>query len=140
MARVTTASGSGPPARLPRRAEIVISTVLRGGVLASLAVILVGTLMTFVHHPEYGSSPGELARLTQPGAGFPRTLREVATGLGALRGQAIVVLGLWMLIATPVLRVAVTVLVFLEERDGMYLAITLTVLALLILSFFLGGF
>jgi uncharacterized membrane protein len=122
-----------------RRAELLISTVLRGGVLTSLAVILVGTLLTFLHHPEYVSSPQELARLTQGGAGFPHTLRDVVTGVAALRGQAIVIVGLLILIATPVVRVAVTVLVFLEERDRTYIAITGTVLILLILSFFLGG-
>ncbi len=110
-----------------------------GGVLTSLAVILVGTLVTFLHHPEYISSPQELARLTQGGAGFPHTLRDVVAGLAALRGQALVVLGLLILIATPVVRVAVTVLVFLEERDRTYIAITATVLILLILSSFVGG-
>lgn len=122
-----------------RRAELLISTVLRVGVLTSLAVILVGTMMTFLHHPEYVSSPQELARLTQGGAGFPHTIRDMVAGLAALRGQAVVILGLLILIATPVARVAVTVLVFLEGRDRTYVAITATVLILLILSFFLGG-
>jgi uncharacterized membrane protein len=140
MARVIGATGSAPPSGLQmRQAELLISTVLRGGVLTSLAVILAGTLVTFLHHPEYVSSPQELARLTEAGASFPHTLRDVVAGLAALRGQAIVVLGLLILIATPVLRVAVSILVFLEQRDRTYVAITVTVLTLLILSFFLGG-
>jgi uncharacterized membrane protein len=139
MARVIGATGSAAPSGpQTRRAELLISTVLRGGVLTSLAVILAGTLVTFLHHPEYVSSPQELARLTEAGASFPHTLRDVVAGLAALRGQAMVVLGLLILIATPVLRVAVSILVFLEQRDRTYVAITVTVLTLLILSFFLG--
>jgi uncharacterized membrane protein len=63
----------------------------------------------------------------------------VLDGLTKLRGQAIVVLGLLMLIATPVVRVAVSVLLFLEEGDLTYVAITTTVLVLLVLSFLIGG-
>jgi uncharacterized membrane protein len=121
-----------------RRAELLLSNVLRGGVITSLGVILAGTLVSFFHHPEYVSSPQELARLTQAGAAFPHTLRDGVAGLAELRGQAIVVLGLLILIATPVVRVAVSIVLFLEERDGTYAAITAIVFLLLILSFVVG--
>lgn len=121
------------------RAERLISAVLRVGVLTSLATILLGTVIAFVHHPEYISSPRSLLHLSRPGDTFPHTLRDVLTGLAGLRGQAIVVLGLLMLIATPVVRVAVSILFFLEEGDLTYVAITSTVLVLLVLSFFIGG-
>ncbi len=119
--------------------ELLISAVLRGGVLIGLVLILLGTLMTFLHHPEYLSSAQELDRLTRPGASLPHTLRDVESGLLELRGQAIVALGLLILMATPAVRVAVSVVAFAAERDRTYVAITLTVLALLALSFFLGG-
>jgi uncharacterized membrane protein len=121
------------------RAERLISTVLRVGVLASLTTILLGTVIAFAHHPEYVTSPRELLHLSRPSDTFPHTLRAVLTGLAGLRGQAIVVLGLLMLIATPVVRVAVSILLFLEEGDLIYVAITSTVLALLVLSFIVGG-
>ena len=121
-----------------RRAELFLSNVLRGGVLTSLGVILAGTLVSFFHHPEYVSSPQELARLTQAGAAFPHTVRDVVAGLAELRGQAIVALGLLILVATPVARVAVSILLFLEERDRTYAAITSIVLLLLILSLVVG--
>jgi uncharacterized membrane protein len=121
------------------RAERLISTVLRVGVLASLTTILLGTVIAFAHHPEYVTSPRQLVHLSRPSDSFPHTLREVFTGLLSLRGQAIVVLGLLMLIATPVVRVAVSIMLFLEEGDLTYVAITSTVLALLILSFIVGG-
>jgi uncharacterized membrane protein len=121
------------------RAERLISTVLRVGVLASLATILLGTVIAFAHHPEYITSPRELLHLSRPSESFPHTLRSVLIGLAGLRGQAIVVLGLLMLIATPVVRVAVSILLFLEEGDMTYVAITSTVLALLVLSFIIGS-
>ncbi|MGD9634012.1 MAG: DUF1634 domain-containing protein, partial [Pirellulales bacterium] len=73
-----------------------------------------------------------------PGAAFPRTLSEVAAGAAAFRGQAIIVAGLLILIATPVVRVAISVLVFLEQRDYTFALITATVLTILIISFALG--
>lgn len=119
-------------------AEAWISTTLRAGVLLSLALIVLGMSITFTHHPQYAASQQELARLTQPGAAFPRTLPELAKGLAAFKGQAIVVAGLLVLIATPVLRVAISVLVFLEQRDYLFAVFTATVLAILLISFLLG--
>ena len=127
-----------PEDALVRRAELIISGVLRAGVLTSLLLILVGTLVTFLHHPEYASSPAEWVRLTRPGAAGPRSLREVATGILAFRGQAIVAAGLLVLILTPVLRVAVSILAFVLQRDRTYVVITSVVLLLLLLSFVLG--
>ncbi len=121
------------------RAARLISNVLRVGVLTSLATILLGTVIAFAHHPEYITSPRELLHLSRPSDAVPHTMRAVLTGLANLRGQAIVVLGLLMLIATPVVRVAVSILLFLEEGDLTYVAITSTVLALLVLSFLIGG-
>ncbi|HEX2970760.1 MAG TPA: DUF1634 domain-containing protein [Tepidisphaeraceae bacterium] len=118
--------------------ELLISTVLRTGVVTSLSIVVLGTILSFIHHPEYLSSPPTLDRLTRPGAAFPHTLTDVAAGVVALRGQSIVAVGLLLLIATPVLRVAVSTLIFLHERDRVFTLITLLVLGLLLLSFGLG--
>ena len=89
-----------------RRVELLISNLLRSGVIASLALVLFGTTLSFVHHPAYVSSPEALHHLTQPGAAFPHSLTGLRSGLQQLRGQSIVLLGLLLLIATPVMRVA----------------------------------
>jgi uncharacterized membrane protein len=120
------------------RAEEWISITLRAGVLVSLALIVFGTLVTFTHHPQYLASEADLTRLTTPGAAFPHTLADLAAGLVAFRGQAIVVAGLIVLIATPVLRVGISVLVFLADRDYAFVLITTTVFVILIASFLLG--
>ena len=121
-----------------RKVELLISRLLRGGVVLSLFVNVTDTALSFVHHPQYVSSSRDLARLTRPGAAFPHTLGEVAAGVRDLRGQAIATVGLLLLVATPVLRVAVSIFAFVYEGDYAFVAITCVVLCLLLLSFALG--
>jgi uncharacterized membrane protein len=121
-----------------RAVELLISNLLRVGVAASLLLVAAGTVISFVHHPDYLTQPPALQRLTTPGAAFPHTIRDVIRGVEDFRGQAIVMVGLMLLIATPVARVAVSILGFVYERDRRYVIITTIVLALLVLSFVLG--
>jgi uncharacterized membrane protein len=118
--------------------ELLISRLLRVGVVLSLALVVTGSGVRFVHHHDYASSPEELQRLTSPGAAFPHTLSAVADGLRSGQGQAIVAVGLLLLILTPVIRVGVSIAAFALERDWAFGAITTLVFALLILSFLLG--
>lgn len=121
-----------------RAVELLISNVLRAGVVTSLVVIIFGTVVSFIHHPEYIASRPSLAHITRPGAAFPRTIDEVVAGVQQLHGQAFVTVGLLILIATPVMRVAVSIFAFAYERDWTFVLITTVVLALLLLSFALG--
>lgn len=121
-----------------RKVELLISTILRVGVITSLAVVVVGLVLSFAHHRDYARAPGELRAITLPAHEFPHHLDEVVSGLAALRGQAVIMAGLLLLIATPVLRVAVSIFAFLLQRDWPFVAVTVFVLAMLILSFFLG--
>jgi uncharacterized membrane protein len=119
-------------------ASDAISTVLRTGVTASLLLIAVGTLLSFVQAGGYGAGPSEVARLISPAGSFPRTGSWFIGGLVHLNGQAVIVGGLLLLVATPVLRVAVSMIAFARERDRVFCAITAIVLFLLLLSFVLG--
>ena len=121
-----------------RKVELLISRLLRTGVVTSLTVIILGTILTFIHHPSFTNSPKDLARLTKPGAAFPRSLKQVVQGARSLEGRAVVVAGLLLLILTPVLRVAVSIGAFVFEEDPVFVLITSIVLALLVASFFLG--
>jgi uncharacterized membrane protein len=130
----------GTPSDDPmRRVELVISDLLRVGVAISLALIVVGSIVTFVRHPAYLRSPDALAGLTQPEEMLPHSLGEVAAGLRDFRGQAIVALGLLVLIATPMMRVAVSIVAFILAGDRLYTFITLAVFCLLMLSLALGA-
>lgn len=107
----------------------IIGWLLQGGVLLSSAITLVGLLMLYFSPNAFSLKKVET---------FPHTLATVWVGLLTLEPQAIIVLGLMLLIATPVLRVAVSVIAFGLEQDMRYVIITLIVLAILITSFLLG--
>jgi len=131
-------SSDSEAAQRVRRVELLISNLLRIGVITSLTVVVFGLILSFIRHPAYISSPEEMQRLTQIGAVFPHTWGDLFTGLIHLQGQAVVALGLLLLILTPVTRVAVSIFAFIYQKDRTYAFITLTVLCLLLLSFVLG--
>jgi uncharacterized membrane protein len=118
--------------------DTAISTLLRVGVILSVTIIAVGLVLTFVHHPQYVSSPASLAELTAARAMYPNTIMSVIDGVRNARGQAIVMAGLLLLIATPIARVALSIVVFIIERDNLYTAITAAVLLILLIGFAIG--
>jgi uncharacterized membrane protein len=120
------------------KAEDAICWILRIGVSLSLGFIAAGTLLSFLQGGGYGSQPSEVARLSGAEGAFPRTAAWLAAGLRHCNGQAVIVAGLLLLISTPVLRVAVSVVAFARQRDRAYVFISATVLLLLLLSFELG--
>jgi uncharacterized membrane protein len=102
-----------------------------------MATVFVGLVLMFMPHPETLTSAAELKALTA-GSAFPHTAGDVLHGLAAGRGRAIVALGLVILIATPILRVAISLVGFAIERDRTFALISAGVLVLLAVSFFLG--
>ena len=107
----------------------IIGWILLGGVLVSSAIIVLGiVLLPF--------RPGgiTISRVET----FPHTIGQLWSGIVSLHPQAIIVLGLLLLIATPVLRVAVSIIAFALEHDRRYVVITCIVLGILVLGFLLG--
>jgi len=137
--RTTDATPTPPPQPAPmnnqrdalvRQAELIISYVLRGGVLISGAVIVIGAAIFYARYLN-----GSLA--FDRGV-FPHSFGSVAQGVAQGNPLAIIAAGLLLLLLTPVLRVAVSIVAFLLERDWLYTVITIIVLAILIISFLLG--
>ncbi len=120
------------------KTDRAISGVLRIGVNTSLAFIAGGTILSFLHGGGYGTLASDASRLEGSGGSFPRSVSWLMAGLAQLNGQAVIVAGLILLIATPVLRVAVSIVAFARERDRAFVVITSVVLALLLLSLALG--
>ena len=121
-----------------RQVELLISNLLRFGVVVSLVIVTFGMIVTYIRHQDYFSSSSDLSQLTNQTAQFPHTIKSVWEGLLQFRGRAIVITGLLLLIATPVVRVAVSIFAFVYEKDRVFVLITTAVLMLLILSFCLG--
>jgi uncharacterized membrane protein len=133
------------PASLGRM-ELLISYVLRLGVGLGAAIILIGVLqMARTGQTGYGpvSSQGLSALLSFQLLGsaghFPTSPHAVISAALMGKPYAIIELGILTLIATPVLRVALSALFFATERDWLYTGITLVVLAVLIVSFIVGA-
>ncbi len=124
-----------------RRVELVVSLVLRVGVTLSVAVIAAGLALMFVHHPQYGTFGGSFSyhRLTSSSTIFPHTPSQLVAALRAGEGRGVVVVGVLVLVLTPVARVAVSVVAFVYERDRAMTLVTLFVLTALVASFVLGG-
>ena len=113
-----------------RRIELIVGSLLRAGVLLAAAMVILGGVIFLARHgrevPHYHVFLGEPGVLRT----VPGILREAAS----LRGREIIQFGLLLLIATPILRVAFSVVGFALERDHLYVAITLVVLAVLLFS------
>ncbi len=113
-----------------RQMDLMIGTLLRYGVLIAGVVILVGGILYLFKFggdlPQYRKFHGQLADLT--------TIGGIFQAAASFRPRGIIQLGFLLLIATPVARVAFSVFAFIRQRDQIYIAVTLFVLALLIFS------
>ncbi|MGA7578528.1 MAG: DUF1634 domain-containing protein [Desulfobaccales bacterium] len=123
-----------PKAWTDQQMDIVIGVILRTGVIISAFVVLLGGVI-YLHHFAYNRP---LYRVFH---GEPSDLRHI-TGIirdaMALRGRGIIQFGLLLLIATPVARVAFSVVAFALQRDRLYVMVTLIVLGILLFSL-IGG-
>lgn len=110
-----------------QQVEIIISRCLQVGVLLSAIIIFAG-LMLFIVTGKSG----------YPGSTYPTSPLAVFAGAALLKPYAVILLGLFILILTPVFRVGVSTIAFLKEKDYLYVGITLIVFVILIISFLLG--
>lgn len=159
------------------KVELLISKLLRIGVVISLVIMTTGVILGAIQHrpthaPAANTDEAVLsqpAELTVPGhvgqatpttpsntavastsnsastssasistPPFVPTLRSLPKGIVTFDGIAWMTVGLLVLIATPVMRVAISALLFARMGDRIFVGITLFVLTMLIVSFFLG--
>jgi len=113
-----------------RDLDVVLAMALRGGVLLAAAIVVVGAAIYLARHgmslPDYRKFRGEPSDLRSP-ASIWATARTF-TGRGVMQ------FGLLVLISTPIMRVLLSVIGFVRERDWMYVVITLIVFSLLCYS------
>jgi uncharacterized membrane protein len=117
------------------RMEIIMGRLLQVGVLLAASVVLVGGVMYVIAHA--GEDSNYRVFLAKPAA-----LRHPAAMLKAIGrrdSSAVIVLGILLLVATPICRVIFAVIAFAIERDRLYVAISLTVLAVLLFGMLRAG-
>lgn len=113
-----------------QRIENVLGNLLRAGVLLSALVVSIGGAVYLWRH---GHSPVEFGVFR----GEPADLRDVRGIIAesvAWHGRGIIQLGLLLLIATPIARVAFSIFGFAQERDRMYVVFTVIVFSILLFS------
>ena len=118
-----------------QRMEEVLGNLLRAGVISSAAITLVGGAIYLVRHgaslADYRAFGGEPSDLC--------TLSGIVGNALSGRGRGIIQLGLLLLIATPVARVAFSIWGFAAERDRLYMIFTVVVLGILLYSLLGSG-
>jgi len=116
--------------------KAAIGLVLRYGVIASFALVALGSLLLFLEGQTGYRPMGTAEQLFDAQGGFPVGLSPLIQGVAAAKPAAIVDLGLVVLLATPVARVVISMFLFAEERRYAFVAITAAVLGILLLSMF----
>ena len=117
-----------------QRMDEIMGRLLRTGVILAAVFVLAGGGVYLARH----STPVMNYRVFQGEPAELRTAPGILHEALALRGRGLIQLGLLILIATPIARVAFSVLAFLYQRDWTYVVVTLVVLGLLFYSL-LGG-
>jgi len=115
--------------------EEAVAALLRTGLQLATTLVLVGAAIYLARHgseqPEYRIFHGDLPTL--------RGLRGIIALSIDWRGRGIIMLGLLVLLATPVARVAFCMFAFAMQRDRLYVGITFVVLTVLLYSI-VGGY
>jgi len=115
--------------------EEIVGTLLRVGVSLSAFVVSIGAAIYLARHgrelANYRVFLGEPSDL--------RSLSGIVRDAFRLRGRGIIQLGLLLLIATPVARVAFSIWGFAEEHDRLYMIFTGIVLIVLLYSLLGSG-
>jgi len=107
--------------------ESVIGRILQVGVIFSAIVMAIGLGLFLI-----------TGKSGYPGTMVPRQMGLILQGTWQLKPYAIMMLGVYCLILTPVLRVVVSIYAFYKERDHLYVAITILVLFILMGALFIG--
>jgi uncharacterized membrane protein len=118
------------PAITDERLESAIANLLHVGVITAAALVAVGgsfyLIQNHANRVSYATFHMERSNL--------RTLSGILASAMRLRTDAVIQLGLCLLIATPIARVGLAAFGFYLERDRLYVMVSLVVLAILIFS------
>jgi uncharacterized membrane protein len=142
LSGVSPRAGSQPTVETPRDnpdnarqgkkyTSVIIGWILRSGVILSATIISIGLLLLLQHQ-------GGIVGAGVSSGSFPHTLSQVWSGLLMLQPQAIIALGILLLIAIPIATVITSIVAFTIERDRRFVVIAGIVLVILITSLLVG--
>jgi uncharacterized membrane protein len=122
------------PGPTDKEIDLSVAAMLRFGVTLAACVVSIGGALYLWHprrtSPDYSHFHADAAL---------SSIASIFRGAFHLAPQGIIQLGLLLLIATPVARVVFCVVGFARQRDRLYVAISATVLAILLYSLIKAG-
>src|SRR5262245_54449837 len=83
--------------------------ILRSGVILSVVIMLLGIVVSCLHNRV------RVERMEH--STFDYQLRVLLEGLSEGRGKAIIEVGIYILVFTPIMRVLASMIIFLGQRD-----------------------
>ena len=123
--------GATPPVRyeanLPPHMRRWVTYVLRGGVILASSLLVIGLVLWAID-----GTPSEVA------SGGVTGTTTLAAGIASGSAFAFLLLGLLVLVLTPLARVIVSLALFSRARDRAFVALTAFVMVVLLLSVLLG--
>lgn len=99
-----------------------IGIILRIGVAISIAIILVGLILLIFNNNVEMPTTSDIS------------IEYILCGIPTLNPWSIMLFGILMLIATPILRVAGSIVAFAIDKDFQYVIITSVVIVILLTS------
>jgi len=118
-----------------RNIETMVANLLRTGVTVAGIVVAIGGALYLFHH---GTEISDHHAFSIPPAA-DRLLPDIIAGALHGRARSIIQTGILLLIATPIARVALSLIGFTLERDWKYVTITAIVLTVLLYSLISGA-
>lgn len=114
--------------------QLLIGNVLRYGVVLAIIVVFCGGLIYAYRHgnetASYHTFNGE--------PDFLKNISGILNGILQFKGRAIIQFGILLLIATPIVRILLSIISFFREKDYLYVVITLIVLCIISVSMLSG--
>lgn len=105
--------------------EVKISIIMRAGVILASLIMIFSFVLTLIKQTSLDQY--EIYDIS-----------SIITGLIQLNPYSFMMLGIFVLILTPVIRVISTIILFASKKDKLYTAITIFVLIILIVCFTVG--
>ncbi len=113
----------------------IIGNLLRYGVWTALSVAAFGGVVYLLHH---GQEIEDYSVFKENDKNIFEVIASIYQGVIQGKGDSIIFSGIILLFLTPVFRVLLSLFSFLLEKDYLYVAITIIVIGIIILSISFG--
>lgn len=108
--------------------DLITSYTLKTGVVTSIVLVVIGVILLFTRNGGMGYSLSYLSSFSNTLSSSGISLSGIPNGIVSLDGIYYITLGLWILIFTPISVVFIAIIDFLQEKNRLYLIMSIIVL------------